>query len=359
MAANYPASAPALGNTYADATVQATNHAAAHNAADDEINAIGSDLVAASQGAGSLDALVKARDLKASVRVASTANVTISPGGTSLVMDGVTLVNGDRVFLKDQTTPAQNGIYIVGGVGTSVTLTRSSDANTAPYMSDATLIMVEQGAAGGDTAWELVSDNPITLGTTPLYWTRAWPPYAENGPRNPWSPPGAVCQNYARDRWVANTTLPTLATWVFFGGGVLPAGRPVNNIVVYWTTAGAAFTIRHWSLVRASDLTVLQRTANATSTPTAAAFLTAALQAAYTAPVDTPIYLVLGLAAGTAPGAAFAAPAASVNITGGAPAIAYNSSTPPPTTTPPAVGAVLPAAGTGTLMQNAAGYYLT
>jgi hypothetical protein len=352
--ANYPASAPALSTTYADGTTSATNHAAAHNAADDEVNAIGTDLVGAAQGAGGIEGLVKGRDLKASVRVASTANVTISPGGTSLTIDGISLANGDRVFLKDQTTPAQNGIYVVGGVGSSVTLTRSNDANLASYMSDATLIMVEQGAAGADTAWELVSDNPITLGTTPLYWTRAWPPYAENGPRNPWAPAGAVMQNLPRDRWNTTVTLATAATWYFAGGGVLPAGRAINNVVVYWSTAGT-HTVRHFSIVRASDLTVLQRTAN-TPAPTQAALNTLPLLAAYTPPVDTPVYLVLGITSSVAGLVGSAATIQAGAISGGAPVLAGTTTTSPPTTTPPAVGAVLPTpVGSSGLIA----YYLT
>jgi hypothetical protein len=357
---SYPGSAPALGTGYADATTAATAHAAAHNTVDDEVNAIGADLVAARSPASTFADRIQGGDFKRSCRVGSTANVTISPGGTSLTIDGVALVNGDRVFLKDQTLPAQNGIYVVGGVGSSVTLTRATDAATTGYLNDTTLITVEQGAANSDTAWEIVTDNPITIGTTPTYWTRVWPSYEANGPKNPWAASGAVMQNFERTRWQSNLVLPTAATWQFLGGGVLPAGRPVNNVVVYWGTAGAAFTIRHFSIVRVSDMAVLQRTANATSTPTGSAFLVTPLQAAYTSPVDVPIYIALGLAAGTAPSITHTVAASSGNILSAVPSLGYSAVTAsPPTTTPPAVGAVLPAAGAGTPQTQVGCYYLT
>jgi hypothetical protein len=47
---------------------------------------------------------------KAPVRAASVANLTLSAEQT---VDGIALVEGDRVLVKDQTTAAQNGIYIV------------------------------------------------------------------------------------------------------------------------------------------------------------------------------------------------------------------------------------------------------
>lgn len=115
-----------------------------------------------------VDALVNGLDVKASCRVASTANVAIPPGGTSLAIDGVTLVNGDRVLLKDQTTGSQNGVYTVGGVGTSVTLTRAADADASAEVTGGLFTWITEGTANADTAWVLTTNDPITLGTTSL-----------------------------------------------------------------------------------------------------------------------------------------------------------------------------------------------
>ena len=57
---------------------------------------------------GYVDSVASGLDVKGSVRVASTTNVSTS---TVTTIDGVTLVTGDRVLLKNQTTSSQNGIY--------------------------------------------------------------------------------------------------------------------------------------------------------------------------------------------------------------------------------------------------------
>lgn len=319
---------------------------------------------------------LQARDLKQSARAATAAALpayTASGGGTVLTanangvlaaQDGVTLVVGDRLFVKDESVaPANNGIYAVtslGAVGAPWVLTRSTDADTAVKISDSQVITVEQGPLAGDTGWELNSDNPITVGTTALYFTRIWPDYASIGPRNPWNQ-GIVGGNFNRDRWSGNIALPTAATWVFMGGGVLQAGRPVSNVNIYITTAGSGWTIRHFSLVRASDRTVLQRTANAGTTPAATTMLVTPLQATYTPSVDVPFYLVLGLAATGAPSMAMtqsAASAALVGAIGSALPMAYTTTTGAPTTTPPAVGAVIGAAS-GTNLANVPCYFLS
>ena len=48
---------------------------------------------------------------KQSVRAASTANIATLSG--AMTIDGVSLVAGDRVLVKDQSTASQNGVYVV------------------------------------------------------------------------------------------------------------------------------------------------------------------------------------------------------------------------------------------------------
>ena len=120
-----------------------------------------------------VDTAIQGLDIHPSVRAASTgANVTIPPGGTTFSLDGVTLANGNRVLLKDQTTASQNGIYVVGGVGSSVTLTRATDADSSAEMTAGAFVFVEEGTANADSGWTLTTDNPITLGTTGLTFTQ-------------------------------------------------------------------------------------------------------------------------------------------------------------------------------------------
>lgn len=106
--------------------------------------------------------------IKKAARVASTANVTIPPGGTTLTIDGVALANNDRVLLKNQTTPAQNGLYFVGGIGTSVTLTRVTGGDTSAEIAGAT-VSIDQGTQGGQI-WTTTFKTTDTLGTTAMTW---------------------------------------------------------------------------------------------------------------------------------------------------------------------------------------------
>jgi hypothetical protein len=101
---------------------------------------------------------------KAPARVASTANVTIASAPSSI--DGITLVNGDRILLKDQTTGSENGIYTFVSAGTG--LNRAGDADTSAEVKSGMSLWVSEGTTNGDTAWTLTTNDPITLGTTSL-----------------------------------------------------------------------------------------------------------------------------------------------------------------------------------------------
>lgn len=101
---------------------------------------------------------------KQAARAASTGNVNLaSPGAT---MDGVTLANGDRVLLLNQSDATQNGVYDFHGATTP--LTRSSDSDTSAEMAPGSALSVAEGTVNGDKTFILVTDGPITLGTTPL-----------------------------------------------------------------------------------------------------------------------------------------------------------------------------------------------
>lgn len=100
------------------------------------------------------------------VRAASTANVSLSAPGATL--DGVTLANGNRVLLKNQTAPAENGVYV--WTGASSALTRSADADSGSELNPGTAVTVTEGTANGDKAFLIVSDAAVTIGTTATTW---------------------------------------------------------------------------------------------------------------------------------------------------------------------------------------------
>jgi hypothetical protein len=122
---------------------------------------------------GYVDAARQGLDVKQSVRVASTANVAISTGlEAGDVIDGVTLVAGDRVLLKNQTTASENGIYVAVASGAA---SRSSDANgTADTgeLKPGTFAFVEEGTVNFDSGFVISTNGTITVGSTSIAWTQ-------------------------------------------------------------------------------------------------------------------------------------------------------------------------------------------
>jgi hypothetical protein len=113
------------------------------------------------------DALTRNLSWKLAVRAASTANMAVASAvinGAS--MDGVSLVTGDRVLLKNQTTASENGIYVVAASGAA---SRATDADSAAELKGATVTVLE-GTVAGDKIYRLITDN-VTLGTDSLVWT--------------------------------------------------------------------------------------------------------------------------------------------------------------------------------------------
>lgn len=101
------------------------------------------------------------RDGKHSVRVATTAAIVLSGPQT---IDGVAVIAGDRVLVKNQGTASQNGIYVVANGAWS----RAADADASVEVTPGLFVPVEDGTTNGDSVWHLVTNAPITLGTTGL-----------------------------------------------------------------------------------------------------------------------------------------------------------------------------------------------
>jgi hypothetical protein len=115
-----------------------------------------------------VDAARSGLDVKASVRVASVAPVAIA---TALeagdIIDGVTLVAGDRVLLKDQSTASENGIYVAVASGAGAA-SRATDADTSAEVTTGMFTFVSEGTVNADNGFVLTTDDTITLGTTNL-----------------------------------------------------------------------------------------------------------------------------------------------------------------------------------------------
>jgi phage-related tail fiber protein len=85
------------------------------------------------------------------------------------VVDGVTLVTGDRILVKNQGTGAENGIYVVKVSGAP---DRAADANLSAEVTAGMFTFVSEGTTNGNTGWVLTTDDAITLDTTALTFTQ-------------------------------------------------------------------------------------------------------------------------------------------------------------------------------------------
>jgi hypothetical protein len=113
-----------------------------------------------------VDNVARGLQWKNPVCAASTSNVTVaSPGAT---LDGVTLASNDRVLLKNQTTTAENGIYVWTASGSP--LTRATDADTNGELAPGASVSVAEGTVNADKVFMIISDAAITIGTTAQTW---------------------------------------------------------------------------------------------------------------------------------------------------------------------------------------------
>ena len=111
-------------------------------------------------------------DWKESVRVATIGNVSLSAAPNTL--DGVALAANNRILVKNQTLPVENGIYEVTSVGTGANgvWTRTSDANISAEVTPGMYVYVEEGTATNKGQYVLNTIGTIILGTTPLNFVR-------------------------------------------------------------------------------------------------------------------------------------------------------------------------------------------
>lgn len=104
--------------------------------------------------------------VKKSARVATTANITLS--GTQTI-DGIAVVAGDRVLVKNQTTASQNGIYVVAAGAWA----RSADADTISELAGA-CVNVDSGTTNGGLRFDTDLKSTDTLGTTAVSFYKVY-----------------------------------------------------------------------------------------------------------------------------------------------------------------------------------------
>jgi hypothetical protein len=205
------------------------------------------------------DSVATGLDVKDAVRVASTANINTAAPGAAI--DGVTLANGDRVLLKNQTTASQNGIYVFNGAAAA--MTRSTDADTSAKVTSGLFVLTVAGSTLSGTGWILTTPDPIVLNTTALTFAQFSASTTYTGTTNRVTVTGTVIDIAAT--YTGQTSITTLGsvttgTWqgttigVFYGGtGATSASQARSNLGVpgkYAETitgdgTTTAFTITH------------------------------------------------------------------------------------------------------------------
>lgn len=111
------------------------------------------------------DGLTEGLAVKRAVRVATTANITLSGLQT---IDGIALAADDRVLVKDQSTQAQNGIYNVS----SGPWTRARDGDGNGDWCQGTRVLVNSGTLNARKEYALTTADPIVLDTSAMTFTQ-------------------------------------------------------------------------------------------------------------------------------------------------------------------------------------------
>lgn len=212
--------------------------------------------------------LIEGIKYKTSCRLATTGNITLS--GLQVIDGSLTVVN-DRVNVKDNTDPKENGLYLAK-VGAWV---RTTDADTGAELEGA-IVEISEGTANADTVWLQISDS-VTIGSTNIVWTQfgsGVPPaspttagklklFATTGSGTD----GTMDQNSVTNALAAKVTGPGSATdsaVVLYDG---TTGKLIKNSTILPTTVGIAIA----NLANPSAITFIRINADNTVTARSAA----------------------------------------------------------------------------------------
>src|SRR6056297_650835 len=113
-----------------------------------------------------VDNVAAGLDPKEPARVSTTGNIgTYSPTngpagngqftGAPTVVDGVTIATADRILVRQQTDPLQNGIYVVTANNSTWNRASDHDGSPAAEVSSGNYVFVLEGTANGSTGWVL------------------------------------------------------------------------------------------------------------------------------------------------------------------------------------------------------------
>lgn len=120
-----------------------------------------------------IDGLSTSVAWKPTCRVATTANIALSG---LLAIDGITVADGDRVLVKNQTSSVDNGIY----EASATTWIRAKDCDGSRDLISGTKTDVLSGTVNAGTFWQFTStDDPIRIDTSEITVTAIFPGVAD------------------------------------------------------------------------------------------------------------------------------------------------------------------------------------
>lgn len=120
-----------------------------------------------------VDSLIAGRSYEFPAMVAIDTNIDISNPSTA-TYDGVTLLNGDRVLLINQTNPVQNGLMVWNGVGAALSRPTDSDSPNSNAIETSSNININNPGTS--------TFGGITVNSGDIVFLRAQTDPAENGP---------------------------------------------------------------------------------------------------------------------------------------------------------------------------------
>ena len=115
-----------------------------------------------------VDEALRAMDWKQSVKYATTGTIVIATNGSAAIDGADLLSDEDRILVKDQASAAENGIYMY--YSSTGALTRALDATQDALTCGAT-VYVESGSVNENRIYTMVTQDPITVGTTAQTWS--------------------------------------------------------------------------------------------------------------------------------------------------------------------------------------------
>ena len=116
-----------------------------------------------------VDNLVTGLKTRIICRVATTANITtatdLQAGDT---LDGISLVEGNRILVKNQSTDTQNGVYLTAASGQNAA--RDPEFDTVAELAGQ-MVIVQEGSAGADKFFLCTTNNSGSIGSVSITFT--------------------------------------------------------------------------------------------------------------------------------------------------------------------------------------------